>query len=669
MKRIITILLALCMAFTMAGCTIEFVDDVPSEPAAPAVSEPQQVDIGTKTPAAPVSTDETWAIYWYLCGSDLESNYGCGTNDLLEVFNVPLPDNITVVIETGGSKRWHNDTMQTRVLQRYVYSSRGFELVENLDLANMGNPNTLASFLKFCKDNYPADHTMMLFWDHGGGSVAGVAFDELNNYNSLTLDEIHTAFDTVYNLSETNPPFELVGFDTCLMATVDMAATLKDISKYMVASEEVEPGGGWYYNDWLAKLAADPSMDGAALGKIICDSYYRGCTKERIVAKATLSLVDLQKLDGLLDAYETFGDAVLMAASVDPSFTNRFARMATSCESYGGNTREQGFTNMVDLGHVARSCEGLLDGAKAVTKALGDCVLYQIKGQYKSEATGLSFFFPFIKDMKTYNAYTGISASRSFPFFYEYALTGKLDQDGLSYLESLNGAKEVEKPKTLKDTDWQGKHLTVNEEGSAVLTLGPEADKLMSGISFSLYYSDDKSGNVLWLGTDNDIYADWEKGVFTDNFRGVWGAFGGQLVFMELSYEGEDYNIYAVPVMINGEAYKLEVVYDFNDEEWTVLGARKPIDANGMADKNMYTLEEGDKIDVIWYIASASSDKLTPYTVGSFVYDDDTVFEELWLPDGTYTLVFEMRDAGGNTITSAEVDCRIEGENMFMDPK
>lgn len=29
------------------------------------------------------STDTEWAIYWYLCGSDLESEYGAGTIDLL----------------------------------------------------------------------------------------------------------------------------------------------------------------------------------------------------------------------------------------------------------------------------------------------------------------------------------------------------------------------------------------------------------------------------------------------------------------------------------------------------------------------------------------------------------------------------------------------------------
>ena len=663
MKRFLTILLAAAMAVSLAACTISVQPGVqPNQP-----SQPQG---GNKTPAPTVDTDETWAIYWYLCGSDLESKYGCGTDDLLEMFDVSLPDNITVVIETGGTKRWQNDTMQTKVLQRYVYSSKGFELVENLDLANMGKPATLSSFLRFCKDNYPADHTMVLFWDHGGGSVTGVAFDEIYGYDSLTLDEIHQAFSEVYTLSESNPPFELVGFDTCLMATIDMADSLRDIAHYMVASEEVEPGGGWYYNDWLAQLAADPSMDGSQLGRIICDTYYNGCRKEGIADKATLSLIDLSKLDALLEAYEAFGDEVLMAACVDASFVNRFARTATACENYGGNTREQGFTNMVDLGHVARETQNLLHSAKSVTAALDECVLYEVNGRYRSNASGLSFFFPYTNDMKTYYAYSDISACQSFPYFYEYALTGSLKEDGLSYLKGLSEAPQ-EAPaqlKTLKDTNWQGKSLKVNNEGSAVLTLGPEADTLMSGISFSLYLSDAESDSVLWLGTDNDIFADWEKGVFTENFRGVWGSFGDQFVFMELAYEGENYNLYAVPLRINEEEYNLQVVYDFNEEKWYVLGARKPVDSNGMADKNLYALEPGDEIDVIWYIAANGSNEFSKYPIASFTYSKDTVFEEAPLPKDTYTLVFEMRDAQGNTLTSAEVDCDVRDDELIMKP-
>jgi hypothetical protein len=80
----------------------------------------------------------------------------------------------------------------------------------------------------------------------------------------LTLDELYQAFGSVWSLSETDPPLKLVGFDTCLMATVDVAYTFSDIAKYLVASEETEPENGWYYSEWVGTLAENPSMDGAA---------------------------------------------------------------------------------------------------------------------------------------------------------------------------------------------------------------------------------------------------------------------------------------------------------------------------------------------------------------------------------------------------------------------
>jgi hypothetical protein len=44
---------------------------------------------------------------------------------------------------------------------------------------------------------------------------------------------------------------ELVSFNTCLMATVDVAYTFSDIANYLVASEETESANGWYYSEWV----------------------------------------------------------------------------------------------------------------------------------------------------------------------------------------------------------------------------------------------------------------------------------------------------------------------------------------------------------------------------------------------------------------------------------
>ena len=188
------------------------------------------------------------------------------------------------------------------------------------------------------------------------------------------------------------------------------------------------------------------------------------------------------------------------------------------------------------------------------------------------------------------------------------------------------------------------------------MTLGPDADRILAGIGISLYYVDEENDRMMFLGTDNDMTADWENGVFYDNFRGVWGSLDGHLVYMELSFEGEDYNIYSVPILLNGEEYNLQVAYDFTEEKWNILGARQGIDDSGMADKELRFLETGDTVSTIWYLTSYSSeDEFEAYEAESFTVTPDTAFYESELPDGEFAMFFDMWDAMDNTASSAPV--------------
>ena len=630
-KRILSSLLALFLVLAFGACG---------------------EDISTPEPNAEAGT---WAIYWYLCGSDLESNGGFATSDLMEMMEVALPENVRVVIQTGGAKTWQNNVVDADILQRYVYDSEGLTLVDELPPASMGDAATLTDFLRYCKQNYPAEKTAVLFWNHGGGSVSGAAFDERYGYDSLTLDEMQTAFGRVWEADENNPPLELVGFDTCLMATVDVAGTFAGTARYLVASEEVEPANGWDYTGWLGALAADPAMDGAALGEVICDAYYAGCQAVGTHSNATLSLTDLTRTGPLLEAYEAFGAEALAAACEDPGFFSRFARIAAQSENYGGNTREQGYTNMVDLGHMARQSTGLLQTAGDVLNALEDCVLYRVSGPYRAESTGLSCYYSYNGDLNDLYGYTNVGAGQAFKYFYSYELTGQLDDAGMEYISGMN-YEELPQIQSLAAMGWDGMPLQVDEDGVSHLALGPEADSILAGIGFSLYYFDEENDIMLLLGTDNDMNADWENGVFSDNFRGVWGGIDGHMVYMELCFEGEDYNLYSVPVLLNGEPYNLQVAYDFTTEEWSILGARQGIGEAGMSDKELRLLQPGDTLTTIWYLSSYSGeDGLEAYAVEELPVTADTAFAEMELPNGRYGMVFEMRDAMDNYAYSDSV--------------
>lgn len=634
-RRFLTLLLAVTMCFLLTACSGE-------ETVTPTFSETEP-------------TDGSWAIYWYLCGSDLETNGGFATIDFSEMLEVQLPENVTVVIQTGGAAVWQNDLMDPSKIQRWVYNSEDLYLVDEQDAANMGDAQTLYDFLYFANKNYPADKVAVTFWNHGGGSVSGAAFDEVYGFDSLDLAEMYQAFDGVWPADTETPALELVGFDTCLMATIDVAATFQPFAKYLVASEEVEPGNGWLYSGWLGELAANPAMGGDDLGIAICNTYYEGCEAVGTQDQTTLSVTDLTKLTPLLEAYESFGEEAFMAATQDPGFFAELGRAASQSENYGGNTKEQGYTNMVDLGHLARQTAWMLPSAQSVSDALAECVIFQVGGIYRAEASGLSCYYSYNGDIDDFNGYISVGAGTAFKHLYAYGLTGELTEGGEAYLDSLD-IQQLPEVVTLADMDWDGAPLDVDDDGTSFLTLGPKAADVLTGIGFSLFYVDEENDEMLLLGTDNDMIADWESGIFYDNFRGVWGAIDECLVYMELSFEGEDYNLYSVPILLNGEQYNLQVAYDFTLEKWSILGASQGLDDSGMASKELRLLEEGDVITTIWKIASFSGDDdFEMYAVEELTVSADTTFGETALFDGSYCMVFEMWDIAGNYACSDAV--------------
>ncbi|MDR3050183.1 MAG: hypothetical protein LBU67_00495 [Oscillospiraceae bacterium] len=631
--------------------------------------------------SAPVSNaGGTWAIYWYLCGSDLESNGGFATTDLEEMTSVDLPDNVQVVVQTGGANEWQNNFADAETASRFLYSANGFERVDEQPAANMGDTDTLADFLDFCLKNYPADNQAVILWNHGGGSLSGVAFDELYDGDSLSLTELRDAFSAVSEPSLENPPFELVGFDACLMATIDTAATLSGFARYMVASEETEPGCGWKYDGFLQALADNPGMDGAQLGAAICDTYVEGCAEIGQEDEITLSVVSVERSAPLLAAYYNVGLESLLASCINPEFFSALGRGAQAAENYGGNTRDQGYTNMVDLGDFVRNtAEELPLNSRSVLDTLESCVVYKVAGPYRAQSSGLSCYYPYDMDEESYNQFTQAYGDGPYAYLYEYVVTGQLSSEGAEYLYAMayQDVPDVETPAapqveqmdelptvpTLNSLDLEDFPVTVDGDGYAVLNLGAETASVLSGVYFELAYMDEENDLILLLGRDNDLDMDWDNGVFKDNFRGVWGTIDGALAYMEITYEGDDYNLYSVPILLNGKECSLRVCYDYGEEAWKILGARRGLEENGMSDKNLIQLKPGDEITTLHYMLTISGGGEEPkqVPVDTITVTADTSFAEEDMGDGKFVMLFEMVDARNNSMYSDVVNITVEG--------
>ena len=133
-KKIFALMMALVMALPLAACG----------------DEPGTPDNNTAA-----DDGSSWAVYWYLCGSDLETEGGCATADLSELMEVELPENVTVVIQTGGAAEWQNDVVDASKLQRFVYNSEGLQLVDEQPSASMGDSETLAAFCSLPRTAIP----------------------------------------------------------------------------------------------------------------------------------------------------------------------------------------------------------------------------------------------------------------------------------------------------------------------------------------------------------------------------------------------------------------------------------------------------------------------------------------------------------------------------------
>ena len=597
-------------------------------------------DVGVSTPTGEKGT---WAVYWYCCGSDLESNAAAATADIDEMIQSNVGDDVKVVLETGGTSYWRNNVMDPGKIQRFEYSGTTLNEVDEQDQADMGDPSTLASFLQYCKTNYPADHTMLVLWDHGGGSVAGTCFDENYDYDSLTLSELDQALGSAYGGTD---KLDVVGMDACLMATLDNANIMKKYANYLVASEEVEPGNGWYYTPWLNALGSDPSMSDADLCKQICDSFVTGCQDTGTADSVTMSVTDLSKVDALVSSVNSMGKEVLTSAAANSKVVGQFGRSAKASVNFGGNTSSTGYADMVDLGDLVKNAESLIPTTdQAVLDALDQAVVYKVAGKYRQQASGLSTYYAYDGDEAKLAEYAQIAASPIYANFMRYSL----GEDVSSEVAGTTG----EQPSQIQGfTDPLA--LSISDDDCITVTIKPSSLDAVSSVQFNLIYVDDANNEMMYLGTDNDITADWTTGVFKDNFRGVWGSMDGQLAYMQLSEEGDNYNLYTVPIKLNGEETNMLVAYDFTSESYSILGVADTIDSDtGMASKTTKKLSAGDKITLITYAMSLDGQNtLVQYESDPVTYTGPDQFAETELYDGEYAYQYKVTDTTGKDTTS-----------------
>ena len=291
----------------------------------------------------------------------------------------------------------------------------------------MGDPQTLADFVSWGVENYPAKHMGLVFWNHGGGSISGVCFDEMNDSDSLSLREIDSALNSVYD--QMSDKFEFIGFDACLMSTLETANIIAPYARYMFASEETEPGGGWNYTDIMDFLAENPDASGAQLGEMQCKSYYQHCIDNGDPDGVTFAITDLSKINGLLTAF----DATAKEMYESDSMTG-IARAVYSADNFGGNNRNEGYTNMVDMLGLLNAVQPYAPSASDAIAKLKEAVIYSVNGDNHEGAGGLSLYYPLaVQGTEELSVFADICTSSYYLAYVDSAAYGTTGGDLSDY--------------------------------------------------------------------------------------------------------------------------------------------------------------------------------------------------------------------------------------------
>lgn len=600
----------------------------------------------------------------YMCGTDLESRSGMATADLQEMLNANISDHVNLLVYTGGCKGWRNSAFSSTTNQIWQVKDEGVTCLEkDLGRVSMTDPDTLSDFIRYCESNYPANRYSLIFWDHGGGSVSGYGYDEkFVSSGSMNLAEIDEA------LTDGGVKFDFVGFDACLMATAENALMLTKHADYMIASEETEPGVGWYYTNWLTSLSNNPSRSTLEIGKEIIDDFIDVCNQKCKGQSTTLSIVDLAELEATVPKSLT-----KFASSTSELIKKNEYKTVSNARSGAREFAVSSKIDQVDLVHLAKNM-GTSEGDELAETILSS-VKYNRTSSNMTNSYGLSIYFPFKKVssvdemVETYEL-IGMDEeyARCIREFASMEVSGQAVSGGThSPLPSLMGM--LGSAVGYGNADFLNDRAFINEdmlsylvdnqfdtsalmwkdtEDGAVIEMSEEQWGMVQTLHANMFYDDGEG--YIDLGLDT-VYEFDDYGNLMAPEECTWLAINEQPVayYHETTMDdGEDYTITGrIPVLHNGIRAELVVTFTDENPNGEVSGVRT-VYKKGETDtvaKTMDPVVEGDTLDFICDYYSYEGEYLDSYMLGDqMIVDGELEISDVYVDEEAANLTYLFTD-------------------------
>ena len=272
--------------------------------------------------------------------------------------------------------------------------------VQTWEELNSSDPATLERFLNYGLQNYPAEKTVLILQDHGY-AWRGLCRDETNGNGIMLIDDMaRTIRDTT---AANGVRVDVLAFDVCDLAAVEVVYELRNAADWFVASELFMPDEGLPYDQILTALVADPEISPRDFAHGLVDMYmaYYGSktlyehTDPGDQNYATLSAFDLSLMDELGAAFIDVTEALepLVAGNADAVKAALNEAAVFTRQSMGGY---EYVPDVYTLFQELKGLDGDLDAAViSFVEAFDAAVLNEGSSEKLTEAIrGLNIWFP-----------------------------------------------------------------------------------------------------------------------------------------------------------------------------------------------------------------------------------------------------------------------------------
>lgn len=345
-----------------------------------------------------------------------------------------------------------------KITKRYYIEKNKLVVMNNNDPLSQhmdsGDPETLISFCTWGIENFPADYYVLVLWNHGTGIIdlgkprainpselfnfnpmnnlieldrsipfleymnaqdeRGVCFDDTTGHY-LTNQKLEYALNTICTKALKGKKFGIIAFDACLMAMIEVANIVKNYAEIMVASQEVELGTGYAYDNMLNPFLTT-APDAPTLAKHMVVAY--GQTYNKITNDYTQSAVTLARMDPLENNINALATTLLECLKKQRGTSVRDSIKASRHKLLCTHFDEPSY---IDYHHFCINLYNNLERFQFIDEQAGNAlrqmlkkqlvdtmaltnaaVLENIVGKNLTQAKGLSIYFP---ERRLHNSY------------------------------------------------------------------------------------------------------------------------------------------------------------------------------------------------------------------------------------------------------------------------